>query len=243
MKYIYYIIGILVVITIALSMRLCGLKVEVSEPGLVVNDRIISRSELDEFAEVGSYHSRGEGFWDAVITRELLIQEALKEGIHKEEAFRKSIESFYEQSLIKALIDRTYQRLSPEVTADMIERYKEMCNKTISYTKFVYESEGAVDKEAPDSVVNEAREFEDLSGGLRFSLFMLEPGKSTSPELSNEGYVVYRLDGVSEGSGTNDMEEDEEIRGTLMEQTREAMFDEWLGKIKKEAHIKRYVDR
>lgn len=237
MKYIYYIIGILILITIALFLRLCGLKVEVSEPGLVVNDRIVSKSELDEFADVGSYHSRGERFWDAVITRELLIQEAMKQGIHKEEAFRKSVESFYEQSLIQAMVDLKYQSLSPEVTVDMIHRYREMCNKTIRYTKFIYEDEEAIDKEKPGSVVSREHNFEDFSGALKFSLFMLKPGESTQPELSNEGYVVYRIDGIADGSGSDAGENDEEIKAFLTEQTRKELFDEWLGEIKKEAHI------
>jgi hypothetical protein len=138
MRYIYYIIGILCLITLGLVIRLNVVKVEVSEPALIINDRIVSQSELEEFAKVGSYHSQGSGFLDAVITRELLIQEAVREGIHEEEAFRASVEAYYEQSLVKELVDRKLQNLSAEVTADMVKEFKEMCRKALFHIRTSY---------------------------------------------------------------------------------------------------------
>lgn len=238
MRYIYYIAGILILITLGLAIRLSGIKVEVSEPALVVNDRIISKTELEEFAEVGSYHSRGSGFLDAVITRELLIQEAIRQGIHKEEDFRKSVEAYYEQSLIKTLIDRKLESLSPEVTPEMVERYKKMCLKTVEYTKFVYESEGDVEAGKIASTMQQVHDFEDLSDAMKFSLFRLTPGGRSLPESTAEGIVVYRLDRAFDAPEADAVPDDEEARAFLTDQAKEAMFDKWLGGIRTAADIR-----
>jgi hypothetical protein len=171
-----------------------------------------------------------------------MIQEAIKLGLNKEETFRKSVESFYEQSLVKALIDYKLQTLSPEVTADMISKYKEMYNKTVKYTKSVYENEEAIEKGEPQSVISREYVFKNLSETLQFSLFTLAPGESTLPELSIDGYVVYRFDGISDASGLGVLEDDDDIRDYLMDQSRNAMFAEWLNDLKKGATIEILID-
>jgi len=237
MRYIYYIIGILILLTLGLAIRLNGLKVEVSEPALVINDRIISKSELEEFAKVGSYHSQGKGFIDSVITRELLIQEAIRQGIPTEETFRKSVEAYYEQSLIKTLVDRKYQSLSPEVTAEMVEQYKEMCLKDVTYTKFVYASE--TDRLAGKVRSETAHEhsFEDLSDTLKFTLYRLASGESSSPESIEEGFVVFRLDQISVSPDAQSVPDDDQVRAFLEEQGKNVMFDQWLSDIRESADI------
>jgi hypothetical protein len=225
-------------ITLGLALRLSGIKLEVSEPVLVINDRLISRSELDEFSQVGSYHSEGEGFLDAIIARELLIQEAVKLGIHEEEAFRKSIEEFYEQSLVKALVDRKFRLLAPDVTGEMVSKYQAMCLKAVGYTKAVYENEASLEEGKSLTSAEYVYNFEDLSDKLKYSLFILEPGESTLPERSNEGIVVYRLDGISDSETPGEeMVSDEQVREFLIEQGKTAMFDAWLRDVRKNARI------
>ena len=237
MKYIYYIIGVSVVLTLGLVLRLSGVKVEVSDPALVINDRVISTTELSEFAQVGSYHSKGEGFLDAVITRELLIQGAIAQGIHTEEAFRKSVEAFYEQSLVKAMVDRKLQSLSPDVTEEMVSKYIAMCPKSVRYTKTVYESEEGFEKGEPQSSTQQEHDFEDLSEALQFDLFSIEPGDSTPPERSNEGLVVYRLDAAVDSETPGTVPDDDQVMAMLIDQSRNAMFDTWLNDVRQKAHI------
>ncbi len=242
MKYIYYIIGVLVLLTLGLVLRLSGVKVEVSDQALVINDRVISTTELDEFAQVGSYHSQGEGFLDAVITRELLIQEAISQGIHTEEAFRKSVEAFYEQSLVKAIVDRKLQSLSPDVTGEMVSKYKSLCIKTVRYTKTVYENEENFEKGEPLSSTHKEHYFEDLSEALQYDLFSIEPGDSTPPERSNEGLVIYRLDATDNSATPGTVPDDDQVRAMLIDQGRNAMFDTWLSDVRKKAHIEVLTD-
>lgn len=237
MKYIYYILGILILITIGLAVRLSSVRVEVSEPALVINDRVISKVELGELAKMGSYHSQGENFLDSVITRELLIQEAVKEGINKEEAFRKSVEDYYEQSLVKILIDRKYQSFSPVVTEELIAKYKEMYLKKVKYTKLVYKNEEDLHNGKVKSTIHMESDFENLSDTLKYSLFLLTPGSLSRPELSDKEYVVYRLDETFVTSETGPEPDGNQVRSFLINQGKSAMFDSWLGEIRKSADI------
>ena len=55
-------------------------------------------------------------FIHSLINKELLIQEAQRLEINREESFRRSVENFYEQSLIKNLMDRKYADLKIKVS-------------------------------------------------------------------------------------------------------------------------------
>jgi hypothetical protein len=243
MKYIYYIIGVLVLLTLILALRLSDLRVEVSEPALVINDRVISKKELDDYAQVGSHHSRGEGFYDTVITRELLIQEAIAEGIHTEERFRKSVEAYYEESLIQAVVDRKLASLSPDVTENMISDYKEMLTKAVRYTKTIYEDKESFENGISGFSTQQEKNFENLSESLQYDLFSIEPGESTLPERLTEGLVVYRLDAVVELGRSGTTPDDKQVREMLADQGRNAMFDAWLNDVRNSAHIEVMKDQ
>ncbi len=66
---------------------------------------------------------------NSLITKELLLQESQREGIDKEESFRESIQNFYEQSLIKLLIDRKFASLHVTVSDEDVNRYIALMNK------------------------------------------------------------------------------------------------------------------
>jgi hypothetical protein len=238
MKYIFYILGILIVLTIGVALRLSNsLKVEISEPAIVINDRILSEKELDERHKSGSYHSQGKGFLESVITRELLIQEAVKQGINKEEAFRKSVENFYEQSLVKILIDRKFQSLTPIITDEMVGKYTALSGKTLQLTKFVYQNEEDIQKRHPQSSVGIKNEFENMSDSLKFSLLFLKPGELSSPEHTETGYIVYRLDTTLDSTDTEPVTDRTQIREFLIHQNKKNQFDSWLEQLKNKADI------
>jgi hypothetical protein len=237
MKYIYYILGILILITVGLVFRLSGLKIEVSEPALVINDKIIDRSELEDMMKIGSYHSRGKDTYGAIITRELLIQEAIREGIHKEEAFRKSVEEFYEQSLVKILIDRKLKQFSPVITEEMISKYKAMSSQTVGFTKTTFDTEDAYKKGEAKTATDQESDFENLSETLKYSLFTLAPGETSRLEVSDEGYVVYRLNKVSPSQEANQLPEDDDVKAILIDQGKNVMLDSWMNDLKKNADI------
>jgi hypothetical protein len=237
MKYIYYILGILIVLTIGVALQLPSLKVEISEPAIVINDRIISKKELDERIKSGSYHSHGKGFLESVITRELLIQEAARIGINKEEAFRKSVENFYEQSLVKILIDRKFQSLSPNITDEMVAKYIGLSGKTIQVTKHIYRNKEDIQKSSPQLSVEIKNDFENMSDSLKYSLLFLKPGELSPPEQTETGYVVYRIDTVFPSTDADAVTDVTQIKEFLINQTKKIQFDSWLEQLKTRADI------
>jgi hypothetical protein len=238
MRYLLYIIGILAIVSLGMILRPSGMKVQVSHPALIINDKIISESELKELSKFGSYHSRGANFLDSVITRELLIQAAIKQGINKEEKFRKSVQNFYEQSLIKILIDRKFQSLSPTVKQDLVDRYRAMSGKALSYTKFVYKNEEAATKDHPSSSEHLVHAFGDLSDELKYVFLVLPPGKLSEAEATDAGYVRYRLDKTTASPAPGAPQDIQEIKAFLVQQEKRAMFDAWLKQLKAAAHIR-----
>jgi len=58
--------------------------------------------------------SRGE-FLDSYLTRMLILKEAVDKRLDKDEEFLKNVESFWQQSLIKIMLDRKIKELSANV--------------------------------------------------------------------------------------------------------------------------------
>src|SRR3989339_695076 len=125
MKYIYYILVIMIVFSGLAAYGLFDTRVEISKPFLSINDRIISEAEFESaLKRKPSYMSR-EQFAESLIDKQLLIQEAVRMKINKEENFRSAVEIFYEQSLIKILLDRKLDSLVVDVTDAEMEKYEE----------------------------------------------------------------------------------------------------------------------
>jgi hypothetical protein len=237
MKYLYYILAILIVITIGIALQLSRLKIQISEPAVVINDRIISQKELDERMKTGSYQGHEKGFLESMVTRELLIQEAVKLGINKEEAFRKSVENFYEQSLVKILIDRKFQSISPKITDEMIERYTTFSGKTLCMTKFLYRNNEDFENNTPQSTTEFENDFENMSDALKFSLLPLKPGEFSSPEQTGAGIVVYRIDRILTPANAHPMTDAKQIREFLTNQFKKKQFDSWMAQLRAKAHV------
>jgi peptidyl-prolyl cis-trans isomerase SurA len=91
------------------------------KPVLVtINNYSISREEFDrEFidsplAKKDTREARKQ-FLEMLINRKLLLQEAQKLGLDKDAEFLKSIERFWEQSLLKAYLDRKTQEVAGQI--------------------------------------------------------------------------------------------------------------------------------
>jgi hypothetical protein len=243
MKYIYYVIGIIVLLTVFAAVRFSGFKVEVSEPAIVINDRVISEKELGALFNSSLYSNHMADIIDSVITNQLLIQEAIAQGINKEELFRASVESFYEQSLIKILIDRKFNSLKPEIPQDMVDRYLERSEKKVEYAKLVYHNLENAEKNNPESSKKITKSFENLSAELKYILVSLEPGQTSSPLKAEKNYACYRLISLKPSSDTDPVTDVEEIKDFLVHQEKSVLFAQWMEKLNKDADIQILTDR
>ena len=198
MKYIYYVIAVMILFSGWAIYGLLGNHIKVSEPYLSINDRVISKAEFDKMMEKKPPHLSRELFIEAIIDRQLLIQEALKMKIEKEESFRRSVENFYEQSLINVLLNRKLNSTSVEATENEISRYKNLMEKELVITKIIYP--GLKDAKNKTNGINRKINsyFRDLSDNLKFILLHLKKGKWSKPIWTSSGVFVYRLDDVKD---------------------------------------------
>lgn len=240
MRYIYYIVIIMVSITIAAGWGIFSdTKVEISKPAIVINDKIITEPEYDRLIKSKPSYQADEEFIDSLIVKELLIQEAIKRDINKDESFRASVEDFYEQSLIKILMDDQYKKYNPDVTKEEIEKYKILSQQKIFISKLVYAAKEDIGENKSKNVKSIESDFSDLSDALKFTIFNLKPGESSKGVKTIEGFVVYNLVKTEKINDQDviDQLSNDRITEFLKNGKKEAFLEAWVEGLKEKAEI------
>ncbi|OQX13532.1 MAG: hypothetical protein BWK76_16045 [Desulfobulbaceae bacterium A2] len=208
------------------------------EIALVVNDRRITTGEYNNLGAARTNHSEDDVFYrETVIARELLIQEGKRIGIDQEEDFRRSIQRYYEQSLIKVLMDRQFATLKDEATQADIDRYLELYGSVVSFTLLHHLHEG--DKAlSPIRSESHKASFAELSSTLRTMLLPLSPGSASLPAWNGMDYESIRLDTVEPAAAPLPPPEDlAALRQEITEARKELRMNEWLAQLRKNAVI------
>jgi hypothetical protein len=240
MRYIYYIIIILVLLSAVIGYELIIRHEPVKDAALIINGRIITTDEFNRlYSSRPSHLKEKNDFINHLITKELLIQESQKEGIDKDESFRNSIQNFYEQSLIKLLMDRKCASLRVTRCDDELNRYISFINKRLHLTIFSFDSAEEAKKGNFRNGESKIAKFEDLSKEIRDSIISLTEGKMIEPIKTGEKYVVVRLDKV-EISPSKTLSEAEKngIKKILIEEKKEKIMNDWVNDLRKRAYIK-----
>ncbi|MFO7884600.1 MAG: hypothetical protein R6U68_07255 [Desulfobacteraceae bacterium] len=238
MKYIFYIFGILIVLTFIVFYRTSDFEVNLSKPAIIINDRIVSEKEFNGMLEARAPTSHMGDIVNSIITNELLIQEALKEKINKEEDFRRSVESFYEQSLVKILIDRKFNSLDPKVSDRMVQQCIDMSGKEIEFNQCLYKDRKSIQHNKFISCILKKMPFQQLSAELQYIVFNLKQGQTSLPVETEQGLVTYTLTGIFNGSESEPALNENEAREFLVHQKKSGMFNTWLENLEKNADIK-----
>jgi len=239
MKYLYYIIAIVVVFSGLAAYGLFNTSIEISKPVLSVNDRIFSQDEFEELLSREPSDMSPEQFVESIIEKQLLIQEAIKMDINKEESFRQSVQNFYEQSLIKILIDRKFDSLVVDVTNDEIAKYEDLLQDKLFLTKTIYPSMDDAQKSINGTIDKIKADFINLSADLKFIVLNLKIGESSKPESTDFGVFVYRLDDVQKNENFDKTKQFDIKRVSLylQDKKKEKLLDEWTDKIRESAEI------
>ncbi len=239
MRYIYYIVAIFLAASAVAGYFLMPASVPEQKAALMINGKVVT---LDEFDRL--YSSRANGHTDkgmfisSLITRELLIQESQKEGIDKEEPFRRSIRSFYEQSLVKLLMDRKYASLHPVVSDEEVDRYLALWGNKLRLTIAVFRDFSGAEKGDLKGGQRRVLSLGDLSVDLRGPVAALKVGGVTRPIRNGEGYVIVRLDGTEGISSAPPPPDREAVRKMLAEGKKEEMINDWIAGLRKKAAVK-----
>lgn len=242
MRYIYYIIGVILLFSCAVlaTGKLLTPATEEGDAVLTVNGRTITTSEISSRQHQSSYHFRSvNDFIDDLITRELLIQEARRRGIDREEPFRRAMQDQYEQSLIKLLMDRQLAELDVRVSPKDIARYRE-CSKYRYHMEQRLFDPGQDTSASPRSRVVSEQDFNDLPLPWQVQLLPIEDGGGDSSPFPLENQIcVLHVDHISPAINADPDMKDDEIRQLLTDARRQLAFDNWLNKLRSEADIEK----
>ena len=103
----------------------CAKKPPLEKTAIRVNSYTLSADEFNRlFSELRMSEDTPqvrEAFLEKLINRKLILQEAQKKGLDKKEDFLKSIENFWEQSLLAIVIDKKVKEISGSTTVSKRE--------------------------------------------------------------------------------------------------------------------------
>jgi hypothetical protein len=239
MKYLFTIIGIVLVASL---LTLYFVWPEKPQPqanvAVTVNGHDFARNTITAEGAKSGYHSGDyEALLDSVITRELLIQEAQRQEIDKEVSFRDSLKTFYEQSLIKTLMDRQYNEMVVTVTDTEIDTYLSLVGRMVTFTRLPVSSTPPYAPASTEGPQNEVM-FDDLSESLQILLAGLNPGETAIKfDTGSERYAI-RLDKVQKVEGMEiTPPERAHIIEMLEENKRQQQITRWLDDLRKKASI------
>jgi hypothetical protein len=236
MKYIYYILAAVLVSALALAlMEFGGEKKQARKnPAIVINDRVIT---VDELAAMKQAHDETRpDFISNIITKELMIQEAKRSGIDREEQFRQSIQNFYEQSLVKTLMDRKLASLKITVSDEDVDRYMSLLDKKVELTV----SRAATEEAKKEGRATDERmiiAFADLSGRMKAVVLSLGKGGSSTPFFTGSDYAAVTLRDIQSGGVRPKGLGRDAVRAIITEDRREQAITDWLDGMRKRSKI------
>lgn len=239
MKYIYYIMAILVVFSGVAAYGIFDSRIEISKPFLSINDRIISRAEFERFLIEKPTYMTQDQFIKSVIEKQLLIQEALKNNINNKKIFQNSVQNFYEQCLIKCLLDQKQGSFVVDVSMDEIARYKACLGNIFVITKMVYPSMKDMQDKTNGYIHTFEAKFSNLSDDLKYIMLNLNSGEVSKPMTMDFGVVRYTLEQIRKQQELNTIEkfDIERVSLFLADNKKEALMGEWMDKIRNTAEI------
>ncbi len=240
MKYLTAILAIICVVTLLTLYFVWPEKpIDAANVAVTINGHNLAKTTVVAEGERTGYHDEKnyEALLDSAITRELLIQEAQRRNLDKEESFRKSLKSFYEESLIKNLMDRQYRDPKVDVSESEIDAYLAMYSHIVTFTRLPVTAsfpKVPASKEGPRNEVL----FDDLAEPLKFLLFRLKPGEfAIRYDTGSEQYAI-RLDKVTPANGMVTAKPDRVRVKQLLEggKRQQRIFD-WLNELRNKASI------
>jgi hypothetical protein len=193
-----------------------------------------------------------EDHLNTMIDKKLLIQEAIKKGLPEDEHFVETIKTFWEQTLVRELIDAKTKEWSKRlfVTDEEVQRrYEDM------HYKLTVKAVNADNEENAREIMEQMLKEKKQDGLETIGPLLLEDIQMTDPLYyafklstgeagvfqSDKGYVVIQVIKRDPISLPPLKEMYNRIKSDLLEQKKQSALEEWLQNVKRSAKIK--VDR
>jgi hypothetical protein len=242
LKFIWYIVVFVACFAALLAYQTIKPSPDEKSIAMTINKKLITINEFNaRFASVkpSAHNADKQDFINSLIVKELMIQDAEKEGIDKDEAFRRSIQDYYEQSLIKQVMDKKVKGLKVAVTESDIDRFAAFQKSTLKLTVYNAADELSARKAQYKSQDSRTVQAVDLSGDLADRLALLKVGEVTLPICFDGGCEVYRLESAAAPkSEALPPELRGRLREQLLERKKQLALDSWVADLRSKANIK-----
>ncbi len=201
-----------------------------------INGHQVSRKQVVDQGLRQGYHSgNSEAISiNSLVTRQLLLDEAQRLGIDREDEFRKALKDYYEQSLIKVLTDRKLKSVKVTVTDADVDRYLACSGQMMTFTRIPVEGgKVLLDQGRQNSVL-----FDDLSEPLRIVLASLKPGEKITQFDTGTEVGVILLDKMEKAEGFDPVKYDRDrVRELLSNYQKSLEIDKWINGLRKNASV------
>jgi len=168
---------------------------------------------------------------ESLIMREVLINEALRQKVDKDESFRQRIKTFYEQSLVKILVERKMDSIQYEPTPEELSGYANLLGRRIELDLI------PVVADADRGIEHLAGPFLDFSVAIRVELIFVKPGETSKPfKLFGKNYRL-AVKKISEKDPQFAGYNSKRVRAVIREYRREQLFATWQESLMKQAEI------
>ncbi|MBF0217893.1 MAG: hypothetical protein HQL30_13000 [Candidatus Omnitrophica bacterium] len=125
--------SIMTALCVGFAAGLCSCGEKAEAPALTINRYSMSTREFDmEFTALNNTEDTPVNrriFLDYLVNRKLILDDACDMGLDKENDFLKSIENFWEQSLLKLAVEKKMEEFEPSISvteAEIGEYYREL---------------------------------------------------------------------------------------------------------------------
>ena len=149
----------------------CSERKETGESAVRINAYALTADEFGElFSEQGLADDTPENranFLNNLITQKLLLEEGQRLGLDTEKAFLRSIERFWEQSLLKSVVDRKVREISENITvteSEMEAYYRKWLQENPATSKPLEEVRSLIEWRIRKA--KEAQAMEEWTNGL-----------------------------------------------------------------------------
>ncbi len=185
---------------------------------------------------------------EIMIERKVMVHEAVKEGLSDDERFSETIKRFWEQTLIRHLIDAKAKKWADKlyVSDDEVKRHYERMGYRVTF-RFV----NRPDEKAAAQVMEKLRRGETVEGAEVIGPLMIENMQWPSPLLSSfdqaqgevrvskeeRGYSVIHVIKKEKVAAPVFEKVSGRIKETLFEQKKQHAFNEWMRALTKSAKV------
>jgi hypothetical protein len=172
----------LIIISAILLIGGCGGKAEDSQVLLRINNYEITREEFESEYKHSGYsvpdtEESRKRFLDNLIDRKLIIQDAQKKGLDKDKDFLKTIERFWEQSLLKVSLDKKQEDINKSTKVTDREAQD-------AYNDWV--RDGRTDKDYEKAHKDVKRELYRSKGSVQMNEWLIDLRKNADIKINYE---------------------------------------------------------